>query len=214
MRFADDTVLCSSRRERVERKLGEWRRAMEERGLKISRKKTEYLGCTEHQDAEIHLQGETVNRVKTFTYLGSILAEDGQLDTEVTQSAEWVEELEESVWSVVRQETERGDQWEGEKNSGKTCTDVQGRGMGVEEGTGKEIGGRRNENATVDVRSYKAGQDKNEIIRGTTKVGEITKNNPGKEVEVVWACDEKRGTLRRKESNGNESTGEKEERQT
>ena len=31
-------------------------------------------------------------------------------------------------------------------------------------------------------------------------------------VEVVWACDEKRGTLRRKEDDGNESTGEKEER--
>ena len=32
--------------------------------------------------------------------------------------------------------------------------------MCIEEGTGKVIGGRRNENATVDVRSYKAGQDK------------------------------------------------------
>ena len=30
--------------------------------------------------------------------------------------------------------------------------------------------------------------------------------------EVVWACDAKRGTLRGKEGNGNESTGEKEER--
>ena len=49
-----------------------------ERGLKISRKKTKYLGCTEHQDAEIHLQGETVYRVKRFTYLGSIFAEDGK----------------------------------------------------------------------------------------------------------------------------------------
>ena len=57
---------------------------MEERGLKISRKKTEYLGCTEHQDAEIHLQGETVKRVKTFTYLGS--TEDGELDAEVTHT--------------------------------------------------------------------------------------------------------------------------------
>ena len=56
---------------------------MEERGLKISRRKTEYLGCNEHQDAEIQLQGETVKRVKTFTYLGSTLAEDGELDAEV-----------------------------------------------------------------------------------------------------------------------------------
>ena len=36
----------------------------------------------------------------------------------------------------------------------------------------------------------------------------------GKEVEVVWTCDEKRGTLRRNEGDGNESTGEKEERKT
>ena len=62
------------RREHVDRKLEECRRAMEERGLKISRRKTEYLGCNEHQDAEIHLQGEAVKRAKTFTYLGSTLA--------------------------------------------------------------------------------------------------------------------------------------------
>ena len=46
-----------------------------------------------------------------------------------------VEELEESVWSVVRQENE--DQGEGVQNSGKTSTDVRGRDMGTEEGTGK-----------------------------------------------------------------------------
>ena len=56
---------------------------MEERGLKIGRRKTEYFGCNEHQDAEIQLQGETVKRVKTFTYLGSTLAEDGELDAKV-----------------------------------------------------------------------------------------------------------------------------------
>ena len=55
------------------------------------------------------------------------------------QSAERVEELEESVWSVVRQENEGEDQGEGIQNSGKTGTDVRGRDMGVEEGTGKEI---------------------------------------------------------------------------
>ena len=41
-------------------------------------------------------------------------------------SAERVKELEESEWSVVRQENEREDQGEGVQNSGKTSTDVRG----------------------------------------------------------------------------------------
>ena len=73
-------------------------------------------------------------------------------------SAERVEELEESVWSVVRQENEREYQGEGVQNSGKTSTDVRGRDMGVEEDTGKEIGGRRNEIDAMYVQSYEAGQ--------------------------------------------------------
>ena len=72
--------------------------------------------------------------------------------------------------------------------------------MGVEEGTGKRmlrwICGVTKPNKIINKR-----------IRGTTKVGK----NTGKEVEVVWACAEKRGTLRRKECDDNESTGEKED---
>ena len=52
-------------------------------------------------------------------------------------SAERVEELEESAWSVVRQENEREDQGEGVQNSGKTSTGVRSRDMGIEEGAGK-----------------------------------------------------------------------------
>ena len=39
MLYADDIVLCSTRREEVENKLEEWRRAVEDRGLEITRKK-------------------------------------------------------------------------------------------------------------------------------------------------------------------------------
>ena len=46
------------------------------------------------------------------------------------------------------------------------------------------------------------------------KSGRNHNESTGKEVEVVGECDEKRGTLRRTEGDGNESTGEKEERKT
>ena len=40
----------------------------------------------------------------------------------------------ESVWHIVRQESERAHQGEGVQNSSKTGTGVQDRDMGVEEG--------------------------------------------------------------------------------
>ena len=48
-----------------------------------------------------------------------------------------MEELEESAWSVVRQENAREDQGNGVQDSGKTDTDVRGRAVDIEEGTGK-----------------------------------------------------------------------------
>ena len=48
MQFAEYIVLCNTRREYVEKKLEEWRRAMEERVLNIGRR-TINLGCNEHQ---------------------------------------------------------------------------------------------------------------------------------------------------------------------
>ena len=113
------------------------------------------MGCNEHQDAEIHLQGVTAKRVKTFKYLGSTLGEDGELYAEVTHRVH-------SGWKNWKRVS--GVLCDGKMNvkikgkvyiqdGGKTGTDVRGRYMGVEEGTGKEVGGRRNENAAMDVRS-------------------------------------------------------------
>ena len=66
----------------------------------------------------------------------------------------------------------------------------------------------------MDVRSYEAGQDKKRKKKWDNESGGNHKENPGKKVEVIWACEEKRGIRRRKEGDGNESTGEKEERKT
>ena len=53
--------------------------------------------------------------MKTFTYLGSKLAEGGVVDAEVTtEGGAFGITLEESMWSVVRPENVREDQGEGQ----------------------------------------------------------------------------------------------------
>ena len=88
MLYADDIVLCGARSEVVEKKLEEWRRAMEDRGLKNNNKKTVYLrfnvDANLDGNSDINLQGHNLERVNTFIYLGATLAENGDLDAEMT----------------------------------------------------------------------------------------------------------------------------------
>ncbi|XP_066960752.1 uncharacterized protein [Macrobrachium rosenbergii] len=56
MLSADDIVLCSNNGGVVESKLEQCRKVLEDRGLKISRKKTEYLSFNEDQDSKIESQ--------------------------------------------------------------------------------------------------------------------------------------------------------------
>ena len=73
---------------------------MEERGLKISRRKTEYLGCNEHQDA---VTGRAIKESEDIHIPGIDVVGGWRTGCgSHTPSAERVEELEESVWSVVR----------------------------------------------------------------------------------------------------------------
>ena len=50
--FADDIliVICSENNERVEEKLESWRYVLERRGMKVNRRKTEYMCLHERQD--------------------------------------------------------------------------------------------------------------------------------------------------------------------
>ncbi|KAK3553970.1 hypothetical protein QTP70_017462, partial [Hemibagrus guttatus] len=84
MMFADDIVICSESREQVEESLERWRFALERRGMKVSRSKTEYMCVNEREGSgTVRLQGEEVKKVQVFKYLGSTVQSNGECAKEV-----------------------------------------------------------------------------------------------------------------------------------
>ncbi|XP_063601648.1 uncharacterized protein LOC134777718 [Penaeus indicus] len=64
-----------------------WRHALERRGMRVSRKKTEYL-CTsggQKEEGTIRIGDVQLNRVKDFKYLGSTVQEDGGTEQEIAR---------------------------------------------------------------------------------------------------------------------------------
>ena len=82
--YADDIVLVAESREALERKLERWRYALESRGMKISRKKTEYMTTDMNGDQQdtIRLEGVDIKRVYKFKYLGSMMDAAGEMEKE------------------------------------------------------------------------------------------------------------------------------------
>lgn len=87
--FADDIVLVADTREELEWELEKWREALETNGLRISRKKTEYMYMNFTADATvgpqdtIRIASEPLNMVDAFTYLGSMISRDARCDRAV-----------------------------------------------------------------------------------------------------------------------------------
>ena len=82
--FANNVILCGESREELETRLETWRRAMEDRGIRVSRQKIEYLCIGEGEaNEEVKMQGEKLKRVEEFKYLGSIVQMDGGTGREV-----------------------------------------------------------------------------------------------------------------------------------
>ena len=84
MLFADDIVICEETTEEVEQRLESWKYALERRGMKVSRSKTEYL-CINGGNGEetVKIEDTKVLRVKEFKYLGSTVKESGSCEREV-----------------------------------------------------------------------------------------------------------------------------------
>ncbi|KAK3569667.1 hypothetical protein QTP86_002636 [Hemibagrus guttatus] len=92
MMFADDIVICSESREQVEENLERWRFALERRGMKVSRSKTEDMCVNEREGSgTVRLQGEEVKKVQEFKYLGSTVQSNGEYGKEVKkrEQAAW-----------------------------------------------------------------------------------------------------------------------------
>ena len=89
MLFVDDIVICKKTREGVEWRLKSWRYALEKRGIKVSRSKTEYLCINGGNDDEtVKMENTKVPRVKEFKYLGSTVQESGSCEREVKKSVQ------------------------------------------------------------------------------------------------------------------------------
>ena len=89
MMFADDIVLCGDDERDMREYLETRRKALEERGMRISRPKTQFMDFNFGQDngqerEPVKILGEELQRVHHFKYLGSSVEETGGMATEIT----------------------------------------------------------------------------------------------------------------------------------
>ena len=84
MLFADDIVICEETGEEIDRRQECWKYALERRGMKVSRSKTEYLCVNGGNEKEtVKMEDTKVPRVKEFKYLGSTVQENCSCEREV-----------------------------------------------------------------------------------------------------------------------------------
>ncbi|XP_046987382.1 uncharacterized protein LOC124620330 [Schistocerca americana] len=83
MMFADDVVLCEQSIDRLEEMLEDWRKAPEERGMKISRTKSEYLALKDVQMRSCKIQDDELKSVCKFKYLGLYIQSNRGLESKI-----------------------------------------------------------------------------------------------------------------------------------
>ena len=76
MMFADDIVICSDSKEQVEEKLESCIYAVERRGMKVNRIKTEYMWVNERHyngSGTVKIQGDEVANEEYFKYVSGLI---------------------------------------------------------------------------------------------------------------------------------------------
>ena len=88
--------------------LDTWRKSLEERGMRISRPRTQFMDFKFEQNQQgnrepVKILGEELERVTNFKYLGTSMEEEGGMETEMKAGGSRLEKLEEMQRSTVRQ---------------------------------------------------------------------------------------------------------------
>ncbi|KAK3513205.1 hypothetical protein QTP70_009746 [Hemibagrus guttatus] len=171
MVFADDIVMC---REQVEENLERWRFALERRGMKVSRGKTEYMCVNEREGSgTVRLQGEEVKKVQEFKYLGSTVQSNGECAKEVKKRVQ-------AGWNGWR------------KVSGVLCDrKISARIKGKVYRSKREVAELKMLRFSFGVR--RLDRIRNEYIRGTAHVGRL--GDKVREARLRWF-----GHVQRRES--------------
>ncbi|KAK3526521.1 hypothetical protein QTP70_030682 [Hemibagrus guttatus] len=84
--FADDSALLAHSPQEIQRIINAFSDASKKFDLKINIKKTEVLyqpNSSRTQEVDVRVDGNILNSVPEFTYLGSTVTKDGQIDAEI-----------------------------------------------------------------------------------------------------------------------------------
>ena len=84
--FADDIVVCTEKKEDMERNLGEMNVVMKKWGMKMHWGKTKVMMVSRTgEECKISVEGEEVEEVEKLNYLGVTISGDGGCDDEIEQ---------------------------------------------------------------------------------------------------------------------------------
>ena len=100
--FADDAALVSHTEDGLQCMLNKFADACKEFGLTISIKKTQVMGLNTPSDPMLHLEGQLLETVNDFVYLGSNMSSSATLDTEIkrriAKASSTMSRLSKRVW--------------------------------------------------------------------------------------------------------------------
>ncbi|GJY27052.1 retrovirus-related pol polyprotein LINE-1 [Tanacetum coccineum] len=89
--FADDIVLVSDTPDGLNGRLEQWREMLENKGLRVSREKTEYMRCDfnrnendQNEEAVIRIGEHILEPKESFRYLGYVIHKSGRIKDDVT----------------------------------------------------------------------------------------------------------------------------------